>query len=76
MTQEELNRLNEARKLEYDIEILRKASLIVSNSPLVSNMRDSEKQDIFYNALQLVKESLPNLFEEELSRLRTKFHKL
>lgn len=76
MTQEELNRLNEARKLEYDIEILRKASLIISNSPLVSNMRDSEKQDIFYNALQLVKESLPNLFEQELSRLRTKFHKL
>lgn len=76
MTKEELNRLNEARKLEYDIDILRKASLIVSNSPLVSNMRDSEKQDIFYNALQLVKESLPNLFEQELSRLRTKFHKL
>ena len=76
MTQEELNRLNEARKLESDIEILRKASLIVSNSPLVSNMRDGEKRAIFYNALELVKESLPNLFEEELSRLRTKFHKL
>lgn len=76
MTQEELNRLNEARKLEYHIDILRKASLIVSNSPLVSNMRDGEKRDIFYDALQLVKESLPNLFEEELSRLRTKFQKL
>lgn len=76
MTQEELNRLNEARKLEYDIDILRKASLIVSNSPLVRNMRDGEKRDIFYDALQLVKESLPNLFEEELSRLRTKFQKL
>lgn len=76
MTKEELNRLNEARKLEYDIDILRKASLIVSNSPLVSNMRDGEKRDIFYDALQLVKESLPNLFEEELSRLRTKFEKL
>lgn len=76
MTQEELNRLNEARKLECDIDILRKASLIVSNSPLVSNMRDEEKRDIFYDALQLVKESLPNLFEEELSRLRTKFQKL
>lgn len=76
MTQEELNRLNEARKLEYDMDILRKASLIVSNSPLVRNMRDGEKRDIFYDALQLVKESLPNLFEEELSRLRTKFEKL
>lgn len=76
MTQEELNRLNEARKPEYDIEILRKASLIVSNSPLVSNMRDGEKRDIFYDDLQLVKESLPNLFEEELSRLRTKFQRL
>ena len=76
MTQEELNRLNEARKLEYDMDILRKASLIVSNSPLVRNMRDGEKRDIFYDALQLVKESLPNLFEEELSRLRAKFQKL
>lgn len=76
MTQEELNRLNEARKLEYDMDILRKASLIVSNSPLVRNMRDGEKRDIFYDALQLVKESLPNLFEKELSRLRTKFEKL
>lgn len=76
MTQEELNRLNEARKLECDIDILRKASLIVSNSPLVSNMSADEKQDIFYNALQLVEKSLPNLFEEELSRLRTKFQKL
>lgn len=76
MTQEELNRLDAARKLEYDIDILRKAKLIVSNSPLVSNMRDGEKRDIFYNALELVKESLPNLFEEELSRLRTKLHKL
>lgn len=76
MTHEELNRLNEARKLEYDIEILRKASLIVSNSPLVSNMSAGEKQDIFYNALQLVEKSLPNLFEEELNRLRTKFQKL
>lgn len=76
MTQEELNRLNEAHKLEYDMDILRKASLIVSNSPLVRNMRDGEKRDIFYDALQLVKESLPNLFEEELSRLRTKFEKL
>lgn len=76
MTQEELSRYDEDRKLRYEMEALRKAILIVSNSPLVSNMRDSEKQDIFYNALQLVKESLPNLFEQELSRLRTKFHKL
>ena len=76
MTQEELSRYDEARKLRYEMEILRKAILIVSNSPLVSNMRDGEKRDIFYDALQLVKESLPNLFEEELSRLRTKFHKL
>lgn len=76
MTEDELSRYDEARKLRCEMEILRKAILIVSNSPLVNNMRDGEKRDIFYDALQLVKESLPNLFEEELSRLRTKFQKL
>lgn len=76
MTEEELSRYEEARKLRCEMETLRKVILIVSNSPLVSNMCDEEKRDIFYDALQLVKESLPNLFEVELSRLRTKFHKL
>lgn len=44
MTQEELNRLEKAHNLEYDIDILRKAALIVSNSPLVSNMSAGENK--------------------------------
>lgn len=76
MTQEELNRLNEARKLEHNIDILRKASLIVANSPMVGMLSTNAKQGIFYAALELVQPRLSELFADEARGLERKFEKL
>ena len=75
MTQEELHRLEKAHKLEYDVDTLRKAALIVSNSP-IAMMSDNEKQHIFYTALELVKGRLADLFADEARRLEHKFYEL
>lgn len=47
MTQEELNRLEKAHNLEYYIDILRKAALIVSNSP-IGMMGENEKRRVLF----------------------------
>lgn len=75
MTQEELNRLKKAHNLEYDIDILRKAALVVSNSP-TAMMSDNEKRRVFFAALELVKDRLPDLLNDEARRLELKFKEL
>lgn len=76
MTQEELNRFNEGRKLRYDIDILRKASLITANSRFVNGMSDDEKRSIVWDAIGLIADQLPNIFFNEADRLERKFDKL
>lgn len=75
MTQEELNRLEKAHNLEYDIDILRKAAFIVSNSPI--RMRDeNEKRRVLIAALELVSDRLADLFADEARRLERRFERL
>lgn len=76
MTQEELNRLDTAHKLEGDINTLRMAAKIVSNSPMTRGMSDSEKQHISYAALGLVSKRLPDLFEDEAVKLSRRLAEL
>ncbi len=76
MTQEELNRLDTAYKLEGDINTLRMAAKIVSNSPMTRGMSDSEKRHISYAALGLVSKRLPYLFEDEAAELERKLAEL
>lgn len=75
MTQEELNRLEKALNLEYDIDILRKAALIVSNSP-IAMMGENEKRRVFFAALELVSSRLADLFADEARRLERRFERL
>lgn len=75
MTQEELNRLEKAHNLEYDIDILRKAALIVSNSP-IRMMDENEKRRVFFAALELVSGRLADLFADEARRLERRFYAL
>lgn len=75
MTQEELNRLEKAHNLEYDIDILRKAALIVSDSP-IAMMSENEKRRVFFAALELVSGRLADLFADEARRLERRFERL
>lgn len=75
MTQGELNRLEKAHNLEYDIDILRKAALIVSNSP-IRMMDENEKRRVFFAALELVSDRLADLFADEARRLERRFQVL
>lgn len=75
MTREELNRLEKAHNLEYDIDILRKAALIVSNSP-IRMMDENEKRRVLFAALGLVSDRLADLFADEARRLEHRFQVL
>lgn len=76
MTEKELKRYEEARKLEIGIQNLRQAAMVVSNPHMAKEMSINEIQRIIWTALELTSDQLADLFLSKSRELESKILKL
>lgn len=76
MTEKELKRYEEARKLEIGIQNLRQAAMVVSNPRMAKEMSINEIQRIIWAALELTSDQLADLFLSKSRELESKILKL
>lgn len=76
MTEKELKRYEEARKLEVGIQNLRQAAMVVSNPEIAKEMSVNQLQRIFWTALELTSDQLADLFLSKSRELESKILKL